>query len=304
MHAPDYEVAVIGGSHAGLAAAHTLGRSRRHTIVFDTGRPRNQSATRLHNFSGNEGIAPTQLRAAARRNLEQFEHVTIIPEGITQATAVPAGYQLTTAGNKIITTRKIILATGVSDHLLPIEGLAERWGKSIFHCSYCHGWEAKDQPALILVKGTIAWEVAMTTRQWNDQLTFLLHGTSVADAAKKEQLLQRGWTIIETPVTRITDNNGVLIALLADGQSITAPVIYTKPGRVQYHNELATMLGCELSKSGSVLTNAGMQTSVQGVFAAGDLSHPGYHQVAEAISTGHKAAAFCNNQLSMEDFTQ
>ena len=304
MDAPDYEVAVIGGGHAGLAAAHTLGRSKRRAIIFDTGRPRNQAANRSHNFSGNEGASPEQLRAAALRDLQHFPHVAVVQEGVTQATVSSQGYQLTTANNEIITVRKVILATGVTDHLLPIEGLAERWGTKILHCSYCHGWEARDQPALVLVKGAIAWEVAITTSQWNDQLTFLLHGTTVEDGAKKEQLLQKGWTMIETPVVRIAENNDLLAVLLADGQTITAPVAYTKPVRVQFNNELAVMLGCELSKSGSVLTDAGMQTSMPGVFAAGDLSHPGYHQVTEAISTGHKAAAFCNNQLCMEDFVK
>ena len=91
-------------------------------------------------------------------------------------------------------------------------------------------------------------------------------------------------------------------ATLADGQVIAAPVVYTKPAQVNFNNDLPVKLGCEISKSGSVLTDGAMQTSVQGVFAAGDVAHPGYHFVAEAIATGHKAAAFCNNQLCKEDY--
>lgn len=298
----DYEVAVVGGSHAGLAAAHTLGRSKRRTIVFDTGRPRNVAAFHSHNFSGREGESPVQLRAAAYRNLQLFPHVKLVQKAITHATVSTAGYQLTVAGNEAITVRKIILATGVTDHLPPIEGLAELWGRKVFHCTYCHGWEARDQRALVLVKGVIAWEVAMTISQWNHQLTFLLNGSAIEDTTKKEQLLQRGWQLIQTPVVRVTEYEGGVAVWLADGQMVTGPVAFSKPVRVQFNNELAGMLGCELSKSGSVLTDAGMQTSIRGVFAAGDLSHPGYHQVSEAISTGHKAAAFCNNQLCMEDF--
>lgn len=298
----DYEVAVVGGSHAGLAAAHTLGRSKRRTIVFDTGRPRNEAAFHSHNFSGRAGESPVQLRAAAWRELQLFPHVTLVQKAITHAAVLTAGYQLTVDGNEVITVRKIILATGVTDHLLPIEGLAELWGRKVFHCTYCHGWEARDQHALILVKGAIAWEVAMTISQWNHQLTFLLNGSVIEDTARKEQLLQKGWQLIQTPVARITEYEGGVAVWLADGQMMAGPIAYTKPVRVQFNNELALMLGCEVSKSGSVLTDAGMQTSIPGVFAAGDLSHPGYHQVSEAISTGHKAAAFCNNQLCMEDF--
>lgn len=303
MSTIDYEVAVIGGSHAGLAAAHTLGRSKRRTIVFDTGKPRNYSSNQSHNLSGRDGISPVDLRRAALNDLQPFGHVKIFSGAVVGLLGSNAGYQLTTDQQQVITVRKIILATGVVDHLLPIEGLQALWGKKVFHCTYCHGWEARDQPALVLVKGMIAWDVAMTLCQWNSQLTFLLHGTVVEDAAKREQLLQKGWPLIETPIVRIAESDSALIVSLADGQTLTSAVVYTKPIRVQFNNELAMLLGCKLSRSGSVLTDAAMQTSVPGVFAAGDLSHPGYHQVSEAISTGHKAAAFCNNQLSMEDFT-
>lgn len=298
-----YEVAVIGGSHAGLAAAHTLGRSKRRTIVFDTGKPRNYSSSHSHNLSGRDGVSPVDLRAAALNDLQPFSHVTIISGAVIKVSVSAGGYQVTAEQQQVFAVRKIIFATGVTDHLLPIEGLQALWGKKVFHCMYCHGWEARDQPALVLVKGAIAWEVAMTLSQWNSQLTFLLHGTAVDDEAKRAQLLQRGWPLIETPVLRIAESDTQIAVSLADGQTLTSPVVYTKPIRVQFNNELAIMLGCELSRGGSVLTDAAMQTSVPGVFAVGDLAHPGYHQVSEAISTGHKAAAFCNNQLSMEAFT-
>lgn len=304
MNIPDYEVAVVGGSHAGLAAAHTLGRSKRRTVVFDTRRPRNLGATRSHNFSGNEGATPTQLRAAALKDIHLYPHVHFREGPVTNICAVDQGFRLTIDDQHFFTARKIILATGVTDQLPLIEGVAPLWGKKIFHCAYCHGWEIRDEPALVMVKGAIAWEVAMTTSQWNDQLTFILNGTDIEDKSRKEQLLQRGWTTIETPVERVAEEGNCVRVFFTDGSSVAGSAVYSKPTGVQFNNELALQLGCAVSKSGSVLTDAGMQTSVRGVFAAGDLSHPGYHQVSEAISTGHKAAAFCNNQLCMEDFMQ
>jgi thioredoxin reductase len=302
MNVFDYEVAVIGGSHAGLAAAHTLGRSKRSTILFDTGRPRNSVASRSHNFSVMDDCPPDELRAIAQSRLQSFPHVRCMQQGVAGAAICGTGYRLTLSDNDMVTVRKLILTTGVTDHLLPIEGLAALWGSKVLHCTYCHGWEARDQPAIVLVKGSIAWDVAMTIRQWNPQLTFLLHGTSVEDLNKKAHLLQKGWPLIETPVVSVASREEEVSVFLADGQEMTASVVYTKPVQVQFNNALAIMLGCELSKTGSVLTDAAMQTSVPGVFAAGDLSHPGYHQVAEAIATGHKAAAFCNNQLCKEDY--
>ncbi|WP_165760294.1 NAD(P)/FAD-dependent oxidoreductase [Niastella populi] len=301
MNAFDYEVAVIGGSHAGLAAAHTLGRSKRRTIVFDAGTPRNSAAQSLHNFSTGDGASPNALRSIALAHLNMFENVRYLPQPVSSVNAAATGFQLT-AGNEILTVRKIILATGVTDKLFAIEGLAALWGRTVLHCTYCHGWEARDQPALVLVKGAIAWDVAITISHWNPQLTFLLNGSTVEDAEKKTYLQQRGWRLIETPVIKLTRREEMTEALLADGQVVAAPVVYTKPVQVKFNNELAVKLGCEISKSGSVLTDGAMQTSVQGVFAAGDVAHPGYHLVAEAIATGHKAAAFCNNQLCKEDY--
>jgi thioredoxin reductase len=301
MNVFDYEVAVIGGSHSGLAAAHTLGRSKRSTILFDAGAPRNSAAQRVHNFSTGDGASPHELRKIARAQLNVFDHVRYIQERVTSVNASAAGFHVTT-GNDLFLVRKIILAAGVTDHLFPIEGLTDLWGRKVLHCTYCHGWEARDQPALVLVKGAIAWDVSITISQWNPQLTFLLNGSMVEDAEKKNYLRQRGWPLIETPVTKLVERAEAVEAWLADGQVIAAPVVYTKPVQVQFNNELAVKLGCEISKSGSVLTDGAMQTSVQGVFAAGDLAHPGYHMVAEAIATGHKAAAFCNNQLCKEDY--
>jgi thioredoxin reductase len=302
MHIGKYEIAVIGGSHAGLAAAHTLGRSKRRTIVFDTCRPRNLVSASSHNLSGNDGVSPAHLRDVALRDLHLFDHVTIVHKGIVNAAPSKSGYELITADNEVLTVRKIILATGVTDHLPAVNGMAALWGRKIFHCTYCHGWEARDQPALVLVNGAIAWDVAMSISQWNKQLTFLLNGSIIADATKKEHLLQQGWSIVDTPVTSVSEVEGEVAIWLSDGRRISAPVVYTKPLKVRFNNELASLLGCQLSQSGSVLTDTSMQTSVPGVFAAGDLSHPGYHQVSEAISTGHKAAAFCNNQLCKEEF--
>jgi thioredoxin reductase len=302
MNAFDYEVAVIGGSHAGLAAAHTLGRSKRRTILFDTNTPRNSTAATVHNFSTGDGASPHELRSIARSQLNSFRHVSFLTQHVSSVNASTGGYHVT-AGNKLYKVRKVILATGVTDHLLPIEGISQLWGRKLLHCTYCHGWEARDQQAIVLVNGAIAWNVAIIISHWNPHLTFLLNGSTVEDAAKKAYLQQRGWPLIETPVVKLVERNDIIEAWLADGQAITAPVAYTKPVQVSFNNQLAALLGCELSKSGSVLTDDSMQTSVQGIFAAGDLAHPGYHQLSEAIATGHKAAAFCNNQLLKEDYS-
>jgi thioredoxin reductase len=297
-----FDVAVIGGSHCGLAAALTLGRSKRTAVVFDAGKPRNETASHAYNYSGNDGASPATIRASGIRDLQKYQGIKIVKQKIVTATLTSKGFELTTEDGKTYQTRKVILATGVTDQLPVINGFEHLWGRKIFHCTYCHGWEIKDRPAIIIAKGTIAWEMAITTSHWNSQLTFLLNGTTIEDADKRNRLLQKGYQLIETPVTGLIDEADHVRILLSNGMQLTSNAVYAKPARVIYNNELAVQLGCALEKCGSVLVDNSMQTSVAGVFAAGDVSHPGYHQVSEAISTGHKAAVFCNNQLMREDF--
>lgn len=298
-----YDVAVIGGSYGGLAAALTLGRSKRRAIIFDTGKPRNETAANAYNFSGNDGAPPATIRALGIRDVQKYPDIKILKQKVVTVTHNYQGFELTTKNGEVYQSRKLILATGVTDQLPAINGFEHLWGRKIFHCAYCHGWEIKDRPAIVIAKGTIAWEMAITTSHWNNQLTFLLNGTTIEDADKRTRLLQKGYQLIETPIANLIDETNHVRILLTNGMQITSNAIYAKPAKVIYNNELAVQLGCALEKCGSVLVDHGMQTSVAGVFAAGDVSHPGYHQVAEAISTGHKAAVFCNNQLMREDFT-
>jgi thioredoxin reductase len=297
-----FDVAVIGGSHCGLAAALTLGRSKRATVIFDTGKPRNATASHAYNLSGNDGTSPAIIRASGFRDIQKYPDIKITEQKIVTAIRHSNSFELITENGVRYQTRKLILATGVTDQLPAIDGFERLWGRRIFHCAYCHGWEIKDQPAIVIAKGTIAWEMAVTTSHWNSQLTFLLNGTQIEDPDKRARLLHKGYQLIETPVTNVIDEENHVRILLSDGTQITSNAVYAKPAKVIYNNELAVQLGCALEKCGAVQVDYSMQTSVVGVFAAGDVSHPGYHQVAEAISTGHKAAVFCNNQLMREDF--
>jgi thioredoxin reductase len=297
-----YDVAIIGGSYSGLAAALTMGRSKRRAIVFDTGKPRNEATANAYNFSGNDGTPPATIRALSIRDVQKYPDIKLLKQKVVTVTNSGPGFELTTETGKVYRTRKMILATGVTDRLPAINGFENLWGRKIFHCAYCHGWEIKDIPAIIIAKGTIAWEMAITTSNWNSQLTFLLNGTTVEDTDKRNRLMQKGYQLIETPVTSLIDEATQVRILLSNGTQLISNAVYAKPAKVLYNNELAVQLGCALEKCGSVVVDNGMQTSVAGVFAVGDLSHPGYHQVSEAISTGHKAAVFCNNQLNREDF--
>ncbi|MBO9151245.1 NAD(P)/FAD-dependent oxidoreductase [Chitinophaga sp. GCM10012297] len=304
MNTTAYEAAIVGGSSAGLAAALTLGRFGRRTIVFDTGAPRNKPAAHAHNFFTRDGEPPAELLRIAREQLQPYPSVELQQLSIATAEKTTHGFLLTALSGERFETRKIIIATGVKDILPAIEGLQELWGESIFHCPYCHGWEIKGEPVAIIANGDNAWHFAQIVSQLNKDITFLTNGPSALSSEQTGKLQRKGFSTIEIPIASVQkekENGGIRITF-ADGSSIHKTAAYYRGETLQYHNEIAKQLGCELSGMGSVVVNFMYETTVPGVFAAGDVSHDRLHQVSMAAAGGHAAAGSCNGQLCAEDF--
>jgi thioredoxin reductase len=297
-----YEVAIVGGSNGGLAAALTLGRSNRKIIVFDTGEPGNNSASQAHNLLTRDGEPPEMLLSIGREQLKEYPSIVNSKGRIIAAKAKEGYFELTTETLSTIRVRKLILATGVQYILMDIKGLRKLWGKTIVHCPYCHGWEIRDRPIAIIAHGDIAYIIAITVSNLNKDIVILLNGTSIADAEKRNKLIGKGWEIIATPIAEILEHEQGIRIIFTDGTEIIRAAAYAKPKELRFNNQLAVQLGCELHETGSVATDDIFQTTVPGVFAVGDLSHPGFHQISAAIAGGHKAGAFCNVQLCREDF--
>ena len=302
MNTATYEAAIVGGSSAGLAAALTLGRFGRRAIVFDSGTPRNKPAAHAHNFFTRDGEPPAELLRIGREQLKPYPSVVLQPLSITTAEKTPGGFLLTASGGERFATQKIIIATGVKDVMPAIDGMAELWGQSVFHCPYCHGWEVKGEPVAIIANGDNAWHFAQIVSALNKDILFLTNGPSTLSEEQTGKLRRKGFSIIETPVSAIQKENGGIRIVLANGESVYRKAAYYRAENLHYHTELAEQLGCELSEAGSVVVNGMFETSVPGVFAAGDVSHDRLHQVSMAAAGGHTAAAACNGQLCAEYF--
>lgn len=292
-----FDTAIIGGASAGLAAALTLGRSARKTIVFDTGAPRNKPAAHAHNFLTQDGTPPLEILAIGRKQLKQYPSVQLEQDKVTAAVKKGPHFQLTTASGKQITARSIILATGVKDILQDIEGLEKLWGDKVVHCPYCHGWEMKDKPVAIIANGEDVMHMAPLVHNLNKDLVILTNGESTITAKMPVP-------VIEKSIRRIAEDGDGIKITFADGSTLSRGGAYLRVAGIRFHNELAVQLGCELTEAGSVKVDAFYQTTVPSVFAAGDLSHPGLHQVSIAAAGGHTAAATCNRMLCVEDFEQ
>lgn len=301
MENKDFEVAVIGGSTGGLSAALALGRSERKTIVFDTGAPRNRFSPHAHNFFTRDGTSPLELLKIGRAQLEQYTSVAFKNSKVINAEEDNGLFKLTTDEGDQFVVRRIVLATGLIDILPEIEGFSELWGKKIIHCPYCHGWEARNQPLAIMMNGKMAHHMAVLVNHWNEDLKIFTNGSGEIDEEDLQYWSARNIEVIDTPVLRLTDTSEGIDMELSDGRRFSFFSVYSHAERYQFNNELAIQLGCNISEEGAIVVEESKLTSVKGIFAVGDVSHPTMHQVAFAAAGGNLAGITCNNSLIKED---
>jgi thioredoxin reductase len=289
-----YDVIVIGGSYAGMAAALQLVRARRSVLVIDGGQRRNRFATHAHGFLGQDGVDPAEIARVARKQLQAYPTLTWM-EGAAEAAAGEKGsFTVTTGDGARHEGRRLLFAVGVSDALPPVEGLAERWGRSVFHCPYCHGYELDRGAIGVIATGPMSVHQAQLIPEWG-QVTFLTNGALTLDEAMRADLVARGVTIEETSIQRLDSEADVL---LADGRRLAFAGLFTA-SRNAPSTPVASTLGCELAETpfGSQIRTSDMkETSVLGAFACGDAARVP-HSVSLAVADGAWTGATIHRSL-------
>lgn len=289
------EVLVIGGSYAGLSAALQLGRARRRVVVIDAGRRRNRFAAHSHGFLGQDGRTPGDIAAFGRAELARYATVSFI-EG--EAVSVSGGFNDFTVELGDGTrhrARRLVLSTGMTDILPEIPGLAERWGKSVFICPYCDGYELEQGPIGVIASGSHSFHHAMMLPDWGPT-TYFLNAAHQPDAAEMAELARRNVTIEPVPVTAIAGERADVV--LADGRSLPFRGLFTA-GRIAMSSPVASRLGCELIDGPLgqfVKVGPRGDTSIAGVFACGDLAR-GAGSVALAVGDGNMAGSAAHASL-------
>jgi len=292
----DYEVIIAGGGPAGLAAGVTLARSRRRVVVVDGGSPRNAPAHAVHALLGREGIAPAELLAAGREELRGYGGETVTGEIIIAERGEDGRFTIRLADGGTVTGRRLVIATGLVDELPQVPGVAERWGRTVLHCPYCHGWEVRDQRIAVLATGPMSVHQALLFGQLSGAVRFLANGTDVPPE-EVAQLATAGIEVVEGRVARIADDG----AHLADGRVVPAQVVVVAP-RMHARAAAFTGLGITTQENpvGSfVPVDATGRTSVPGVWAAGNVTDPSA-QVGASAAAGTVVAAQLNAELVME----
>jgi thioredoxin reductase/SAM-dependent methyltransferase len=305
-HDDSYDVVVIGGGAAGLAAAVALLRSRRSVLLIDAGDPRNAPAGHVHNFLTRDGTSPGDLYAAGRAEVAAYGGQ--VARGRADALERDGDLFRVRIGARTATARRVLLATGARDQLPDIPGLAARWGTDVLHCPYCHGWEVRDRRIGILATGPLATHQALMFRQLSSRVTFLQHTGPAPGPEQREQLAALGVPVVAGPVAEVTADGGALSGvLLADGGEVGLDALVVAPA-CQARAELLAPLGVEPSEvrlDGYLLgtqvdADAAGATAAAGVWVAGNVASI-QAQVVSSAAAGLAAAASINNDLITAD---
>jgi thioredoxin reductase/SAM-dependent methyltransferase len=298
------DVAVIGGSAAGLAAALQLVRQRRSVIVVDSGQPRNAPAAHLHGYLSRDGAAPSQLTAVGRDEVRSYGGEILTARSTRVTRTDDDRFRVELLDGHCLVARRVVAATGLVDVLPDIEGLAQHWGRDVIHCPFCHGFEIRDQRIVAVVTHSAGLHPLGLFRQLTKRLTVVLHER--IDNADLAPLRAAGVDVRSGPVRRIvTGADGHITAVeLADQRRIDADAVAVGPGfraRVEPFAALGVQLNQHPSGLGDVLpTDATGQTAVPGLYAAGNMTDPS-QQLLQAAADGARVGAMVAFGLADDD---
>ena len=295
-----HDVVIVGGGPAGLSAALFLGRCRRSVLVCDNGHPRNEASHAMHGYLSRDGMSPREFLATARAELRRYTTVELRDTTVTAARCENGRFETVLESGERIWSRKLLIATGVRDNVPAIDGFAELYGRSVFHCPYCDGWEVSDTPLAVYGTGERGYGLSLELTAWSRDILLCTDGPCDFDQDKRDRLSRNGIRVIEQKVLRLEGVDGILKRVVFDG----APpedrrALFFTTGQYQ-QSPLAIQLGCEFNDKGTVRTGKYETTHLPGLFVAGDASRA-VQWVIVAASEGAEAAFAINTDLIKED---
>ncbi|WP_427869767.1 NAD(P)/FAD-dependent oxidoreductase [Leucobacter luti] len=312
MRTPEYDAIIIGGSAAGLSTAQSLGRARRRTIVLDDGSARNRFASHMHNVLGHDGLPPAELAArgreeAARYGVE-FRAATVASvrdlTGSAPAQPGAASLEVLLTDGSTLAARAVVVASGVTDELAPIPGLAERWGDTVLHCPYCHGWEVRDRPIGVIPSSPAGLHLARLVRQWSADLVVFAAGLGELDDDARGDFAARGVELVESAVVAVEDGDAAGVTVrTADGGAFELAAVFTNSA-MSPRADMLEPLGLEFTEGlmgTSIAVDAMGLTSHPRVWAAGNVANPAA-SVPMCAAAGTLAGAAANHALVEDDY--
>lgn len=293
-----YDVVIVGGGPAGLAAALALGRARKRVLLTDQGPRRNAAARNVHNFLTRDGTPPAELRRIAEEQLMAYPNVEVRHEAVASIAGTRGDFRIEVASGTVV-ARRIVVSTGLVDDVLPIEGFQEAWGRSIFQCPYCHGWETQGGRWGYLARDADALLFAIKLRSWTRNVVALTSDSFDVPPPLREKLAAAGVVLERRGLTRLVSHDGQLTRIeLADGTSIECDVLFAHPPQRQV--EIVRHLGLAVEPDGFLRVDPlTRETSIRGIYACGDLTSR-LQGAIFAAAAGAQAAAALNAELTAE----
>jgi thioredoxin reductase len=291
---PDYDAIIVGGGPAGLSAALILGRCRRRVFLCDAGRPRNAASRAMHGFLTRDGIAPRDLLRIGRRQLSKYG-TEIVAAEVINARRTKSGYEVRLAGGRRLFSRNLLVATGVVDRLPVVTGIERLYGKSVFHCPYCDGWEVSESPLAAYGRGRSGIALSLALKTWTRDVALLTNGPARLGALERRRLARRRISVVEKKIARLERRGKGLEVLFVDGERLRRAALFFSTGQ-EPASDLPRRLGCRFTRNGAVKTNRLEETGVPGLYVAGDASRDVQLAIV-AAAEGAKAAFAINRRL-------
>ncbi|MFI5569574.1 NAD(P)/FAD-dependent oxidoreductase [Streptomyces sp. NPDC051740] len=299
-----YDVVVVGGGAAGLSAALVLGRARHRTLVVDAGEPRNAPSSHMQGYLSRDGMAPAEFLALGREEIARYG-VELVRDRVTDVTKDGADFTVVLDAGPAVRARRLVVATGLRDEMPAVPGVAERFGRDVLHCPFCHGWEVRDEPFGVLASSATSVHQALMVSQWSKDVTFFLHEVAEEELSDLDlrRLAAAGVEVVPGTVAELVVEDDRLTGVrLADGTTHARSVLFVGPRPVP-QTSLLEALGAEMNETPfgtyPVFDSTGL-TTVPGVWAAGNAI--GFsEQVVHAASGGYRAAAAIVGDLLMTD---
>lgn len=280
------DVVVIGGGPAGMSAALVAGRGRKQVLLIDEEKPRNAVTHESHAFLTRDGIKPEVFREKGRRDLLKYPTISIKKSKILSIEkTLEDSFELTDESGKIINTKSVVLATGVTETLPNVKGIENYYGSSIFSCPFCDGWEMKDRPLILIAESVQALHVIKLLKNWTDDLIVATNGNRIFDADQKRLLETNNIRLIEEMIVELKGTDGELQSIVFEsGEEIKRSGGFCT---TVLDNKLPFIeqLGIEVNEAGFIIADVMGHTNIKGIYAAGEITGPS--QLIVSASQGH-----------------
>lgn len=295
-----YDVLILGGGPAGLSAALAVGRMARTALVCDDGRPRNESSHQLNNFPSQDGIHPADWKKKVKSDLHRYNTIAFENKTVKSIKKIDHFFEAK-IGEEIITFRKIILAHGIEEQLPEIPGIKELWGKSVLHCTYCHGFEVKNEKLGLILDSTIGLNVLPSIYGLSKDLVIFTEGYKL-ETGLIEKLMNNGIHIIDTKIKELIHDEGRLKGIFLENErKVEREKLFLSP-KIPFamKSDFGEKLGCERNEFGIFKVSQKNETTVAGVFAAGDIMGMA-HTTLIAAAAGNLAGAGAVSAILAEE---